>query len=270
MAPFDGAAPGDSRPAAASQLPKSLKLEFSKAADYGRITKLFDPAIKNVVDPHDHVYPRKDKDFRGALAAGGAGMLTDENGDVMTLTVAYHTHASDNPGPNDPYEYTEFGTGLSRLPGFGSAQLVMAALALHEWLINPPSKYLVNSIDNTNAASIRTYRDHLHWQPITDPAELDTVLNATYRNIDRDCGAGVGKPPPPAARGKETYYAFTDESLAIHARILLSFLDQGGLLNKTGQKIPVDFSGLDEAGLTRSRVEAMARGVADRAVLLAP
>jgi hypothetical protein len=251
-------------------LPRSLKLEFSKAADFGRINHLFDPAVKNAVDPHDHVYKRMDKDFRQAVEGGSAGMLSDENGEVMTLTIAYHTHAQANHAPSDPYEYTEFGTGLSRLPGFGSAQLVMAALALHEWLFAPPSRYMINIIDNTNAASIRTYRDHLGWQEITDPAERDVLFPAAYRSIDRDCGAGIGEPPQPEARASESFYTLPDSAIATYARILLSFMAQGGVQNKTGQQIPVDFSGLDEAGLTRLRLDAMAHGVTDRAALLAP
>src|SRR5262249_12457949 len=98
----------------------------------------------------------------------------------------------------------------------------------------------------------------------------DILFPAAYRSIDRDCGAGIGQPPPPAARASESFYTLPDSAIATYARILLSFVAKGGVQNKAGQQIPVDFSDLDVAGLTRPRLDAMAHGVTDRTALLAP
>jgi hypothetical protein len=245
--------------------PGSLKLEFSKAADYDRIQALFEPVTLRQIDPQGFVVKRLDADFRAAIAVGSAGFLSDKKGDIQTLTIAYHTFINENRAPTQTHDYTEFGTGLSRIPGFNSAQLVMAALAIHEWWAYPPAEKIFNEINNTNLPSVKTYRDHLAWEEITDQKEIDTLFDCCYRNVAQDCGAGIGKPPPPEHRVNESFYVLTDKALATHARILLEFMKQGGLLNKrTQDKIPVDFSVLDDLGLTRSRLEALAAGQTSR------
>lgn len=267
MAPFDSS----SADGGAFRFPsgvRSLTLEFSRAADYARIDHVFDPAVKHSYDPHDYVYKRREEDFRRAVAEGGGCTLSNTNGDVAGMTVAYHTYKDEHPAPGAPYEYTEMGTTLSRIPGYNSAQLIVAALAIHEWWQAAPSRMMVTIIDNTNEPSVRTYRDSLQWEEVTDAQETESLFTACYRNIAEDHGGGPGKPPPPEDRTGESFYAFTDQALAVHARILLEFMDQGGLLNRrTGDFIPVDFHALDDEGLTRGRIEALARGTTDRGLL---
>jgi hypothetical protein len=248
----------------------SLKLEFSKAADYDRINALFDPAIKQKVDPQGFVVLRTEEAFRKAAADGSVCMLTDQADEIQTITIAYRTFIDPAPTAGQRHEYTEIGTGLSRVPGYNSAQLIMAALAIHEWWSAAPKQAMVNEIDNGNAPSVKTYRDTLKWEEIRNQQEISLLFDLTYRNVAQDMGAGTGKPPPAAKRANETFYYFTDAALAVHVRILLEFIKQGGLLNKkTGHTIPVDFSALDYAGLTRPRLDAISNGVVDRIQLAA-
>jgi len=248
----------------------SLKLEFSKAADYDRINALFDPAVKQQIDPHGFVVKRTEAAFRKAAADGSACILSDDADDIKTITIAYRTNVDPAAPAGHPHEYTEIGTGLSRLPGYNSAQLIMAALAIHEWWAAAPTKALINEIDNGNAPSVKTYRDTLKWEELKDQKETELLFAVTYRNVAQDLGAGPGMPLPTAKRTNETYYFFTDAALAVHVRILLEFMKQGGLLNKkTGHAIPVDFSALDHVGLTQPRLDAMSKGVIDRLKLAA-
>lgn len=264
MAPFDSSAGSGGTPHDVfSSSIRSLTLEFSRAADYPRIDHLFDPAVKQDYDPHNYVLKRREEDFQQTVANGGACLLSAGDGEVAAMAVAYHSHEDENPAPGTPHDYTEFGTTLSRVPGYNSAQLIVAALALHEWWQSPPARAMAAFIDDGNAASIHTYRDTMKWEEITDPALIAALTVACSRNL------APGEDGPKEGHTVDSLYTFTRSSLAAHARILLAFMDQGGLLNRrTGDFIPVDFHALEDEGLTRGRLEAMAQGVTSRPALL--
>ena len=279
--------------------PPRLKLEFSKAADYDRINAAFSPQRLNVIDPHGYVAKRLQDDFKKAIDNGAAAFLSDESDtsidNVKGVLFSYHYpeyNAADTieqtaekqkghnkrseqeqaEGPQEAiegtHEYSEFGSAVSYLPGFGSAKLIMAALALKEWWHNPPSGMLFNEIENSNQASGKTYRDALKWEAVTDPDEIAKLFSAGYKNVTSDSGQGIGKPPPKEKWKDKTFYSFTERSLAIHARILLDYMDAGGIANKhSGEFIDVDFSALAQAGLTRKRIEALAAGETSRSKL---
>lgn len=264
MAPFDGSnqhkcncknkSCGDSKT-------PSLKLAFSTAADYDRINKVFDPAIKHQYDPTGYVFKREESAFTRAVQGGHAAFLQDQHGTVETLTIAYHVAAQGKSAATP--DYTELGTTLARLPGYHSARLIVAALALHEWWQSPPVNSLAAEIKHANIPSLKTYRDALGWEAITDRTETQnisaitdqTLANPDDQNNDVDAWMAMA-----------AWYRPTNASLALQARLVLSFMDQGGLLNKkTGDFIPVDFSDLTRIGLTRKRLEALAGGETDRA-----
>lgn len=246
-------------------LPVSLTLTFSKAADYSAINELFTPENRKKIDPHNFVAERHPDDFKAAIAYGGAGFLEDENGKVRIVTIAYRTHVKHKPEPRGHHDYTEFGSALSDIPGYNSAQLIMASLALKEWWMAMPRKKIINEIDNRNGPSVKTYRDYLKWEKIENQTEIDTLFDACYQNTVTDYGNGPGNPPTPDKRIHENFYALSNAAIAVHAQILLQFLNQGGLINKrTQHHIPVDFSALDTVGLTRPFLEAVAGGETDR------
>lgn len=249
--------------------PFSLKLAFSKAADYARVDAVFDPAVKQASDPHGYVLKRYEPAFRKAVADGSAAFLSDADGNVMTLTMAYRFRRESNPDP-DAHDGTELGTTFSRLPGFHSASLVVAAIALREWWQHPPAEAMMAEIKKSNMPSLKTYRDTLGWEAAPDTQDAHDLFAASYQTVLNDEGTG---PAPPPARG--TYpdvqlYLCPDSALATQAKILLSFMDQGGVLNRhTGQFLSVDFSALEEQGLSRARLEAIAGGETSRAALRA-
>ena len=253
--------------------PRSLKLEFSKAADYDRLNAAFDPKRLRRIDPHGYVARRLESHFRQAVENGNAAFLTDNDEgpkeQVKGMLIAYHfpEYIDDLPLKNT-HTYTEFGTAMSYIPGYGSAKLIMAALALKEWLQHPPSRKYVNEIENSNTASAKTYRDHLKWEAVDDEQERSTLFDILYRNVTSDSGQGIGRPPPPSKQKDKTFYSLTDHALQIHARILLDYIDAGGINNKQGEFIPVDFTALDEEGLSYARLSAIAAGQTSRQAIM--
>lgn len=260
--------------ASAQPYVRSLKLEFSRAADYPRIDELFSPAVKDGIDPHGYVVKRLDTHFRAAVASQAAAMLTDEHGRVMTLTIAYRVNHVRKPGnDNSPdgrgHDVTELGTSLARLPGYNSAKLVVAALTLREWWNNPPRDAMIAEIKRDNTASLKTYIDGLHWKPLTDAAHSVRLYDATDVTLADDKDKGSSKPKNPS-EAKSLWHRCDDATIAQSARVILTFMAQGGLLNKaTGHRIAVDFTALEQAGLTRERLLALAGGKVDRQALRA-
>lgn len=245
------------RTADGALIPSKLRLAFSQAADNGRISKLFDPAIKGKIDPHNFVVKRDKSVFDRTIGQGGAAFLYDAvSGEVHTLTMAYQIDDK-NSGQ---HLHTEIGTSLARIAGFRSAQLVVAAMALKDWWNDPPGGLIMTEILPTNGPSLHLYRDKLGWKPVTDQNTVD--------ELHRLCNEYIA----PEDKGRQTLWFCADSSvLPKMAQILLDYMDQGVLDNKhTGQTIDIDISALDAAGLTRKRLENIARGITDRAMLQQP
>lgn len=241
--------------------PKSLKLEFSKAADYGRINELFDPAVKKKIDPHGYVIRRVESHFRRAVDEGAAGMLKDENGHVRSLTIAYRVHGSDAPAPGEPHDFTEIGTSMTGLPGYNASRIVIAALAIREYLSHPPKHRLVADIKKENGASIKTYRDTLGWRTLEDPALRTHATAVTDRTVADEKNKAAHNIAGENAVSE--WFTCDAATMATQAKVLLAFMDAGGLTGKkTGDFIPVDFSALAAEGITRKTLESLASGAA--------
>lgn len=239
-------------------LPGKLTLEFSRAADKPRLMYMFNPAVKNVSDPNGFVAQREPAVIDHALARGGVLFLNDEHGEAQTVTATYHLHDKNQPR-TQRHRYTEVGTTLARLPGFNSARLAITAMTLKEWWTAAPRERFIAEIDVANSGSLHTFFNGLKWKHVTDKNKT-TALQSL-------CDEGLA----PSERGLPVeWFTTTPAVLKNQARILLDFMDQGGLINKkTGTLIPVDFSALDHVGLTRKRLEAMAAGTLKRRDLLA-
>jgi hypothetical protein len=244
----------------------SLRLEFSRAADYGRIDRLFDPAIKNQIDPQSYVVKRLDSVFHEAINNGRMTILSDQDGQVTALTAAYHVYDNESPGPDEPHNYTELGTSLATFGGYKSAQLVIAALALREWWQAPPTTAIVADIKKTNIPSIKAYEINLGWQEIADRTldlKIDIACDRTL--VEEKDKAAPRKLQFPNEPTSASWYECRDKALATQAQILLTYMALGGLINgRTGHKLPVDFSALDQEGLTKLRLEALAAGETSR------
>jgi hypothetical protein len=238
---------------------KRLKLEFSKAADAPRITGMLEHPDTKAADPHHYVALRLPDVFNKTVRDGCVAFFSDENGNLKTLTIAYHHSAN-------RHDYTESGTTLSHVPGYNSSAPLVAALVLREWLNHPPAKKIVASIKPQNAASVKIYQDTLGWE---QASEKDQTLarEQAWRTVpdpaDPSGKTGYSTLPPEAY--STVWFAVKDKALAKQANILLEALDRGGLVNKrTGDIIPVDFSALGKEGLTRERIKAIAGGITSR------
>ncbi len=238
------------------KIPTRLTLAFSKAADIARIGKFFDPAIKSKIDPKSFVVKREKPIFDATISNGRAAFLYDRaSGEAFTLTMAYHVNDA-----NGDHQYSEIGTSISRLAGYKAAQLVIAALVLKEWWHSEPSGMIATEILPSNMPSLKVYRDHLGWEPVTDPdkvAELHKLCNEFIS---------------PEDQGNQTiWFSCTPGVLPKMAQILLDYMGDPSLRNKhTGHSIGLDLSALAAAGLTRARLEVIAKGVTDKKLLQNP
>jgi len=242
--------------------PKGLKLVFSKAADYNRIDSLFNPAAKQKTDPKGYVVRRVESCFRKAVNENAAAMLSDEKKNVRGLTVAYRTHENKNPAPDTQHDYTEIGSSMTTLPGYNSTQLIIAALAIREWLMHAPKFLLVTDINKDNAASLKTYHDTLGWQVLSDPLLRAHAASVTDKTLDDAQNKSTVAAAEETVGGAQTvWHVCTHTTLATQAKILLAFMDAGGITNKkTGDFIPVDFNALEKEGVTRKALESLASG----------
>lgn len=235
-------------------VPSKLKLAFSKAADNGRISHLFDPAIKSRIDPQNFVVKRDQTVFDATVARGGAAFLYDTTtGEVHTLTMAYQV----NDKNTGDHVYSEVGTSLARIAGYSSAKLVVAAIALKEWWSNPPSDMITTEILPGNGPSLHLYRDSLGWSEVTDTAKAAELHRLCNEYID------------PADQGRPTTWFCCDSSvLPKMAQTLLDYMDNGVLLNKkTGHQIDLDLGELAQIGLDRTILENIAKGITDKNML---
>jgi hypothetical protein len=236
-----------------------LRLEFSKAADLPRVQQMLSAPLKEQIDPHNYVAVRESEALKAALDLGGGAFLTGPGSDIFSMAMSYEIREPGKKGAAaQKPDYIEMGSTMSRTPGYNAAQLTLAALTLKQWWDNPPENMFVCEVIPGNAASIRSY-SALGWRPITSRAlmkDLFFLCNETITSHDKN---------------RETLWFYCDDSVITHqARILLNFMDQGGLLNRQSRsRIAVDFSALDAAGLTRRRLEAMAIGTTDRRKLQA-
>lgn len=242
-------------------LPKSLKLVFSEAADDKRINALFDPNIKGTIDPSQFISKRKPASFKSSIDNGCVAFLADENGDVMMMVIGYQIHMDDKHAPGDQHDYTELATAMSRLKGYRNADLISAALTLKEWWQSPPKKMIMASIESVNAAP-QAMSHTLGWEHVTDPDTIEELFYPVYKTIIDDTGQNRDIPlPPEEEKAHVWFYTCTDKAVIKQAALLLQFLDKGGVVNKkTNHFIPVDFSALDDIGLTRERLETLAAG----------
>jgi hypothetical protein len=245
---------------------KSLKLEFSKAADAARITGMLQDSDTKAADPNHYVAGRVPGVFNKAVRDGCAVFFSDETGTLKTLTIAYHHSDDKNPGIKVKHEYTESGTTLSHVPGYNSSAPLVSALVLREWLNHPPAKKIVASIKPQNAASVKIYKDTLGWEEASekDQARARDLAWRTVPDPADPSGKNGYQTLPPEAYGT-VWFTANDKALVKQANILLEALDRGGLINKrTGDIIAVDFSALGKEGLTRERIKAIASGITSR------
>jgi len=251
-------------------MPITLKLEFSGVVDFDRISRMFELEVKGVIDPNNHVVKRLRSVFKKAVDMGSVAFLSDENGDLRIMAIAYHAYVEKDHVPDVQHDYTEFGTVISLIPGYKSSYPVIAALALREWINHPPSQKIAANIDPENIASVKVYEELLGWDIVKDKAQcasLDTASWKTVLDEDDPTGQTCFKDVP---EGLESmgWFECNEKVLVGQARIVLDFMKQGGLVNKqTGHFIPVDFSVLEKEGLTRPLLEAIAGGITSRDAL---
>ena len=238
-------------------LPQSLTLRFSTADDSTRINHALDPAVKTEFDPDEHAVKRLSTAFNAAVEAGCLALLCDETGEVKTLTIAYHVG-----GTKDTPEHTNFGTSLSLIPGYKSARVVIAALALREWIKHRPSVCLAAGIVPDNAPSIKTYHHALGWKPMTDEALIAAVADAAWQTLP-DPSDPSGETPlthAPEALKTVGWYQCDEEAIARQAQVLLDFMEAGCLMcTQTGGHISIDMTALEQEGITRAKLGEMAR-----------
>ncbi len=251
-------------------IPKTLKLEFSKPSDFDRISRMFKLEVKKVLDPDNHVVRRLDSVFKESIDTGSVAFLSDENGDLKTMVIAYHAYIEKDHMPDVQHDYTEFGSALSFIPGYKKSFPVIAALTLREWLNYPPAQKIAANINLENAIAVKNLEEVLGWKIIKDKGQCASLDSACWRTVldESDPTGQTGFEGIPEGLESMVWFECNGKSLAKQARIVLDFIKQGGLVNrKTKHFIPVDFSALEKEGLTHPRLEAIASGITSRDAL---
>lgn len=231
----------------------SLTLAFSGAADQDRIRKLFAPATKSGIDPHNYVVKREKDVFNYAISRAHVAMLFNtHSGAVKTVSFAYDVRRQ----KGETHLHTEIGTTLASPGGYKTAQIVISALTLHEWWNMPPQRKIVTEILPENAPSLKAYKK-LDWAEITDK-ELTHELHVL-------CNESIA----PEDKGRQTvWFEATDKTLQTMAQVLIDHINKGYVENKhTGHKIKIDLTPMFQTGLTIEHLKAIARGHTNRRLL---
>ncbi len=250
-------------------MPITLKLEFSGIADFERISRMFEPDVKSVLDPDNHVVKRLHSVFKKAVYMGSVTFLSDGNGDIRTMTIAYHAYVEKDHLPDVQHDHTELGSTLSFIPGYKSASLVTVVLALREWINNPPIQKIAANVEPENIAAAKII-EVLGWQLIKDKGQLASIDAACWRTVldETDPTGQTGFEGVPKGLESMAWFECNEKVLVKQARVVLDFMDHGGIVNKkTEHFIPVDFSNLEKEGLTRPLLEAIAGGITSRDAL---
>jgi hypothetical protein len=245
--------------------PEKLKLEFSKASDYERVSEFFDPSLKDEIDVANYISNRGDT-LRNAITDGCASFLSDEQDRATVLVVDYQTRLKNLKNMfnffSNQHDYTELATVMSRVSmrGYQSATLVVSATALKEWWVHPPKKALMTSIERTNKPP-QNIANALTWELVPKSDKLDEMFKAVYSTAEEP-------EPQGEARDEVLFFECGDKAIQKQAQTVLAFMKAGGVVNhKTKDVIPVDFSAFEEIGLTKPRLEAIASGNLSRPVL---
>ncbi|MFN3827007.1 MAG: hypothetical protein ACK4NR_05205 [Micavibrio sp.] len=228
--------------------PGVLKFNFTTAAHIPAIEALFMPPLKDQIDPTGQVALRDHDTFTKLVTDGHAAVLEDEEGHVYSMAIGWHLA---EPGRKRS-EYVEIGSVMSRLPGFGCADVVVAALALHEWWRpSIPTGLIAAEVSDDNKASTRLFRDHLKWSALPKTgASLSRLNNLSYAGLVNYQHAGDSK----------TWYKSDAAARQHQARMLLDYLNRGTLRNAAGSTIKLDLSALTKTALHESRLQRMVNG----------
>lgn len=241
-----------------------LTLQFTSAADIPAFDTLFEPDIKEHIDPKGNIAKRQSKYYEEAIADGHAVYIKGEEQAAYSIGMAYHT-SLDGDLDKRPADYIEIGTMLSVLSRFNMSALTGSALTLKEWLNGPPVVGFASAIKSNNVGSILSFT-RMGWIPEDNEDFYNPIIQSCDQNLVPNSNNKVPGPDDPP----EDWYVLGPDALAAQAKILLEFLDRGTLYNKkTDEHIQIDLRDLDRVGLTRERLEAIALGETDRDVLLA-
>lgn len=247
-------------------LPKRLKLEFSRAADIHRISGLLQSTTKQKYDPNNYVVERTKGTMKKALSDGSCCFLShQDNGYIYAFAAYFHLHANKNhAGTSAIHDYAELGSTVSFLPGYGAGPVIAAAQTLKEWWEHPPKESLVAEAKKSNGASLHGFQV-LAWKAINDRTLHDKLTIISNDTVAHDCDKVT---PDPNQEPDSVWLVPTKQTYMVNAKILLQAMQQGGVINKkTGKTIPVDFSALDQIGLTKSRLQAIAGGTVSKTIL---
>ncbi len=239
-------------------LPGALTLAFTEATHIPRIYRLFDRDIKSRIDPTNYVVKRERNVFEDAIERGGGAVLYDpKNGDVHSLTMAYHVKSMKSFLQDKPHEYTEIGTSLTRLAHYRSAPVVAAAIALKEWWEGDNQTKIVTEILPDNVPSLGVYKNKLGWQAVDDDKQIHDMHTLCNESISLE------------DKNRPTiWFEVNKAALSTMATLVLKYKDEGRLKHSgKAPDIALDLGALDDIGLTRKRLEAVARGHTNKELL---
>lgn len=240
---------------------QKLKLNFACPDDYKRIVDFFRSDRKEQADPNKYIYKRKREYFENSLSTRSAAFITDISTDEIVYYTSTYKMYDGEVNPNQRHTYTEAGTSISLIPGYGSTSFVASLLMLKEWLYDPPEKFMVARTKQENKAAIMARGKIMGWDIVKD----ENLIHELIECCDRSCRSEyVGE------SSNNTLWFYMQGELAIQkeANLALRVIERGALINKYEEIMPIDYSVIDEVGLSEGKLRAMARGEFDREKLL--
>lgn len=243
-------------------IPASLKLHFSTAANKDAIHHLFTEDVKSIIDPRNNVFKRQEFYFNDAIDKGHAALLTSDQGDIFSMAFGYPS-SLDGDHTKTPPDFVEVGTVISTFAGFNTAKVVISAITLKQWWEAEPTVSFASAIKHDNHASIISFQK-MGWHAIHDEDLIEKINLSCNQNII----------PPEKSEDEdspeENWFVLGPDAIAAKAHTLLEHMSRGTLYNKySNEQVDLDLSALEEIGLTRPRLEAIAYdGITDKEELL--
>lgn len=240
---------------------QKLKLNFAELNDYDRITEFFASDEKTKADPHGYIYSRKKEYLLDTLKTRSAAFITDvSTNDIVYFTSTYRLYDGEID-LNNNHIYTEAGSSVSLIPGYGSTSFVASLLMLKEWLYHPPERHIVSRIQQENKAAIMARSKDMGWNIVQDEEKIKELETYCRKICPDNCDGGCVK-------GMLWFYMQGGYAIQKEANLALRVIERGALINKDDEIKPMDYSVINEVGLSEDRLMAMAKGEFSREKIL--
>lgn len=215
---------------------QSISLRFSTAADIPAILAFY----RN--NPHPHVDYRGDDIFTQRAESGRTILVLKPDG---TIAMSSMSHPFDDPqDSNGKGAWTEIGSTLGSMDGFGLYPFIIASQVVEEFINRAPGDKFFACIYKDNQAVTAMLNKKVGW-PLIQPR--------------LDFARAVGEKPE--TMNTINWLHAQSDTIPHQARIVATMLDKGCVEKKgTQEKLVLDTSRLSLATTFRPQLDELAQG----------